>query len=50
VCNLDHDQECLHAAQAERELIIDLLRENWETDNELVRLGNVIELIESLSE
>jgi hypothetical protein len=47
MCNLN-DDECLHAAQAERELIIDLLRENWETDNELVRLGNVIELIESL--
>ena len=49
MCDFNHEDECQHAAQAERELIIDLLRENWETDNDLVRLGNVIELIESLN-
>lgn len=48
MCHFD-DDECQHAAQAERELIVDLLRENWESDNDLVRLGNVIELIESLN-
>lgn len=48
MCNINHDQECQHAAQAEREIIIQLLRENWESDHDLVMLANVIELIESL--
>ena len=48
MCNLNHDQECQHAAEAEQQIIIDAIIKNWEGYNGLVHLDAVIELIESL--
>lgn len=50
MCNIDHTDECQHAAEAEREIIIEALLQNWDYNpQQLVNLANVIELIESIN-
>lgn len=49
MCDLNQTDECAHAAEAEREIIIEALLQNWEYNpQQLVNLANVIELIESI--
>lgn len=50
MCDLSQTEECQHAAEAEREIIVEALLQNWDNNPvQLVSLEAVIELIESLN-